>query len=215
MIRAVLTTLAAIAASLLIATRVPAQQTTPPPVLAAMPTDGLAVATFAGGCFWCIEADFDKVKGVRSTTNGYMGGRTPHPTYLQVASGRTGHAEVVQVMFDPKVVTYQQLLDAYWHSVDPTDKGGQFSDRGSAYRPVIFYHDEEQHRLADASKQTLLSSHRFRQPIVVEIAPASAFTKAEEYHQDYYKKNPIRYLIYRYGSGRDQRLEALWGPTGN
>lgn len=206
-----LAALIAIAGALLIGTRLPAQQTTPPPVLAAKPTDGLEVATFAGGCFWCIEADFDRVKGVATTTSGYMGGTTKNPTYRQVATGRTGHAEVVQIMFDPKVVTFKELLHAYWRSVDPTDKNGQFSDRGTPYRPVIFFHTEEQRALAEASKAELVASRRFRQPIVVEIQPASDFTKAEDYHQDFYKKDPIRYMIYRFGSGRDARLEALWG----
>lgn len=204
--------LIAVAAALLLGTRLPAQQTaTPSPAAAARAADGLQIATFAGGCFWCIEADFDQVKGVVETVSGYMGGMTKNPTYFQVASGRTGHAEVVQVSFDPKIVTYQQLLDKYWRSVDPLDKDGQFSDRGTPYRPVIFHHDEEQRKLAEASKAALFASQRFFQPIVVEIAPAGEFTRAEEYHQDYYRKNPIRYMIYRHGSGRNARLESLWG----
>lgn len=171
----------------------------------------LEVATFASGCFWCTEADFDKVKGVVETTSGFMGGRTPNPTYNGVAAGGTGHAEVVQLKYDPSQVTYQQLLDVYWRNVDPLDGTGQFCDRGDQYRPAIFYHTEEQKRLAEESKAALEKSGRFKAPIVVEITAASAFTPAEDYHQDYYKRNPIQYFIYRHGCGRDARLEALWG----
>jgi methionine-S-sulfoxide reductase len=171
----------------------------------------LEVATFGSGCFWCTEADFDKVKGVVETISGYMGGTTPNPTYEQVSSGTTGHAEVLQLKYDPARVTYEQLLDVYWRNVDPLDSGGQFCDRGSQYRPVIFYHNEEQKRLAEASKAALEASGRFKQPIVVEIAPASTFTPAEDYHQDFHLRNPLRYMVYRIGCGRDARLEALWG----
>lgn len=171
----------------------------------------LEVATFASGCFWCTEADFDKVKGVVETTSGFMGGKTPNPTYNEVAAGGTGHAEVVQLKYDPSQVTYQQLLDVYWRNVDPLDGTGQFCDRGDQYRPAIFYHTEEQKRLAEESKAALEKSGRFKAPIVVEITAASAFTPAEDYHQDYYKRNPIQYFIYRHGCGRDARLEALWG----
>jgi len=142
-----------------------------------------------------------------------MGGTTPNPTYHQVSSGGTGHAEVLQLKYDPAQVTYKQLLDVYWHNVDPLDKGGQFCDRGDQYRPAIFYHNEEQKRLAEESKAALEKSGRFNQPIVVEITPASTFTPAEDYHQDYYHKNPIQYFIYRHGCGRDARLEALWGKA--
>ena len=173
----------------------------------------LEVATFACGCFWCTESYFDKVKGVVETTSGFMGGTTPNPTYHQVSSGGTGHAEVLQLKYDPAQVTYKQLLDVYWHNVDPLDKGGQFCDRGDQYRPAIFYHNEEQKRLAEESKAALEKSGRFNQPIVVEITPASTFTPAEDYHQDYYHKNPIQYFIYRHGCGRDARLEALWGKA--
>jgi peptide-methionine (S)-S-oxide reductase len=204
-----LSVLVALLGALLAGTRLPAQPSMPPP--ASHQGDALEVATFAGGCFWCIEADFDKVAGVVETTSGFMGGRTKNPTYSQVAGGRTGHAEVVQVRFDPKVVSYAQLLDVYWHKIDPLDAGGQFSDRGSAYRPAIFYHNEEQRRLAEASKAALVGAKVFSRPIVVEITKATEFTRAEEYHQDYYRKSPMRYLIYRHGSGRDARLEALWG----
>jgi len=171
----------------------------------------LEVATFGSGCFWCTEADFDKVEGVVETISGYMGGTTPNPTYEQVSSGTTGHAEVLQLKYDPARVTYEQLLDVYWRNVDPLDSGGQFCDRGSQYRPVIFYHNEEQKRLAEASKAALEASGRFKQPIVVEIAPASTFTPAEDYHQDFHLRNPLRYMVYRIGCGRDARLEALWG----
>lgn len=178
---------------------------------ATAPAQKLAVATFASGCFWCTEADFDKVKGVVETTSGYMGGKTPNPTYRQVSAGGTGHAEVLQLKYDPSQVTYKELLDVYWHNVDPLDGTGQFCDRGDQYRPAIFYHTDEQKRLAEESKAALKKSGRFSQPIVVEITAASTFTAAEDYHQDYYKRNPIQYFIYRHGCGRDARLEALWG----
>lgn len=182
-------------------------QTTPPQEGARQ----LEIATFGSGCFWCTEADFDKVEGVVETISGYMGGTTPNPTYEQVSSGTTGHAEVLQLKYDPTRVTYEQLLDVYWRNVDPLDSGGQFCDRGSQYRPVIFYHTEEQKRLAEASKAALEASGRFDQPIVVEIAAASTFTPAEDYHQDFHLRNPLRYMVYRIGCGRDARLEALWG----
>lgn len=177
------------------------------------PAQKLEVATFASGCFWCTEADFDKVKGVVETTSGYMGGKTPNPTYKQVSAGGTGHAEVLQLKYDPSQVSYKELLDAYWHNVDPLDGTGQFCDRGDQYRPAIFYHSEEQKRLAEETKAALEKSGRFNQPIVVEITAASTFTPAEDYHQDYYKRNPIQYFIYRHGCGRDARLEALWGKA--
>ncbi len=177
----------------------------------AEPDRKLVVATFASGCFWCTESDFDKVKGVVETTSGYMGGTTPNPTYEQVSSGGTGHAEVLQLKYDPGQVTYKELLDVYWRNVDPLDGGGQFCDRGDQYRPAIFYHTEEQKRLAEESKAALAKSGRFKQPIVVEITAASTFTPAEDYHQNYYQRNPIQYFIYRHGCGRDARLEALWG----
>lgn len=191
-----------------IAVSVVASAQTPPPQEGARQ---LEIATFGSGCFWCTEADFDKVEGVVETISGYMGGTTPNPTYEQVSSGTTGHAEVLQLKYDPARVTYEQLLDVYWRNVDPLDSGGQFCDRGSQYRPVIFYHNEEQKRLAEASKAALEASGRFKQPIVVEIAPASTFTPAEDYHQDFHLRNPLRYMVYRIGCGRDARLEALWG----
>jgi len=174
---------------------------------------GLAVATFGSGCFWCTEADYDKVEGVVQTISGYMGGLTRNPTYAQVSTGRTGHAEVVQVTYDPAKVSYEKLLDVYWKNVDPLDASGQFCDKGSQYRPVIFTHTEEQKRLAEASKQALVDSKRFKQTIVVEIKAATEFTPAEDYHQDFYKKNPGHYYRYRTGCGRDARLQQLWGKA--
>jgi peptide-methionine (S)-S-oxide reductase len=173
------------------------------------PRDGQAVATFAGGCFWCMEPPYDKLDGVLATTSGYTGGSKVDPTYHEVSAGGTGHAEAVQVTYDPAKVTYEQLLDVYWHNVDPLDPGGQFCDRGEQYRTAIFVHDEEQRRLAEQSKQGL--EGRFERPIVTEIVPASTFYPAEDYHQNYYEKNPIRYKFYRWNCGRDQRLAELWG----
>ena len=181
------------------------------PTSAQEPAQGLAVATFGSGCFWCTESDFDKVEGVVKTISGYMGGLTRNPTYDQVSSGRTGHAEVVQVTYDPAKVTYEKLLDVYWKNTDPLDASGQFCDKGSQYRPVIFTHGDEQKKLAEASKQALIDAKRFKQPIVVQIAPATDFTAAEDYHQDFYKKNATHYNRYRIGCGRDARLQALWG----
>jgi peptide-methionine (S)-S-oxide reductase len=173
-----------------------------------------AVATFAGGCFWCVEEAFDKVPGVIATVSGYTGGTVPNPTYEQVSRENTGHAEAVQVIYDPAKVSYRQLVDWFWRNVDPTQANGQFCDRGSSYRSGIFYHDEEQRRVAEASKQALAASGRLSQAIVTEIVAAGAFYEAEHYHQDYYKKNPNRYQFYKYGCGRAQRLEQLWGkPT--
>jgi len=172
---------------------------------------GQALATFAGGCFWCVEADFDKVPGVISTTSGYTGGKVPNPTYQQVSAGGTGHAEAVEVAYDPAKVTYQKLLDHFWRNHDPLARNAQFCDHGDQYRAAIFYRGEEERRLAEASKQA--AQARFRQPVQTEIVPAGAFYKAEDYHQDYYLKNPIRYKFYRYNCGRDQRLEQLWGKS--
>jgi len=171
---------------------------------------GLSKATFAGGCFWCIEADFEKVEGVVEVISGYTGGQSENPTYEQVSAGRTGHAEAVQVIFDPARVSYGQLLDFFWRHVDPTDAGGQFVDRGSQYRPAIFYHDEEQKRMAEESKLALERSGRFSRPVVAQIVKLTAFYPAEDYHQDYYKKSPARYNQYRRNSGRDQFLQKVW-----
>lgn len=172
-----------------------------------------AVATFGAGCFWCAEADFDKVPGVTSTISGYMGGHTVRPTYEEVSAGGTGHAEVVQVTYDPRRVSYQKLLDVFWRNVDPLTPNAQFCDVGSQYRSAIFYHDDAQKKLAEASKAALTASGRFSKPIVTEIAPASTFQRAEEYHQNYHRKNPIRYKFYRFNCGRDRRLEELWGKS--
>jgi peptide-methionine (S)-S-oxide reductase len=168
-----------------------------------------ATATFAGGCFWCVEADFDKVAGVVSTTSGYIGGRTPNPTYEQVSAGGTGHAEAVEIVYDPAKVSYEKLLDVFWHNIDPLVKDRQFCDRGDQYRTAIFYHGDEQKRAAEASKTAVQA--RFKEPIVTEIVAAGPFTKAEDYHQDYYVNNPVRYKFYRFNCGRDARLEELWG----
>jgi methionine-S-sulfoxide reductase len=171
----------------------------------------LAVATFASGCYWCTESDFDKLDGVVETISGFTGGHTKNPTYGQVGQGRTGHTEALQIKYDPKKVTYKALLHYYWRSVDPTDGTGQFCDRGSQYRPGIFTHTDEQKRLAEESKAALAKSGRFKKPIAVEITPASAFTPAGEYHQNYHNKHPLKYRYYRYGCGRDARLTKLWG----
>ena len=170
---------------------------------------GLAVATFASGCFWCTESDFDKVRGVVSTTSGYTGGRVANPTYRQVSSGETGHAESVYVVFDPAMVSYETLLDHFWHNVDPFVAHRQFCDVGNQYRPEIFFHNEAQRAAAEASKAKI--QKMFRQPIVVAITAAGPFYAAEDYHQDYYKKNSAQYRFYRYGCGRDRRLEEIWG----
>ena len=172
---------------------------------------GLSVATFAGGCFWCMEPPYDALPGVVSTTSGYMGGRTANPTYQQVSSGTTGYAEAVQVVFDPKKVSYEKLLEVFWVNVDPTVKDRQFCDAGNQYRTTIFYHDEAQRKAAEASKAALEKSKPFKGDIVTPIEKAGAFYPAEDYHQDFYKKNPVRYKIYRTGCGRDARLKELWG----
>jgi peptide-methionine (S)-S-oxide reductase len=168
-----------------------------------------AVATFAGGCFWCTEADFDKVPGVISTTSGYTGGRVANPSYAQVSAGGTGHAEAVEVVYDPHKVSYDELLSYYWRHVDPTVRNRQFCDVGEQYRTAIFVHDDEQRRLAEASKKKVEAE--LKQPIYTEIVPAGPFYKAEDYHQDFYQKNPTKYKFYRWNCGRDQRLEQLWG----
>lgn len=169
-------------------------------------------ATFAGGCFWCMEPPFDKLEGVISTASGYAGGHVPNPTYREVSAGSTGHAEAVQVVYDPKRISYQDLLQVFWRNVDPLDSGGQFCDRGNQYRTAIFYHDEQQKRFAEQSKAALEDSGRFSGPIITEIVPLNGnFYPAEEYHQDYYIKNPLRYKYYRNACGRDRRLEKLWG----
>jgi peptide methionine sulfoxide reductase msrA/msrB len=174
-------------------------------------TEKTASAVFAGGCFWCTESDFEKVDGVIDAISGYTGGHVKNPSYYQVSAGGTGHLESVKVIYDPSKVSYEQLLDYFWRHVDPTDPGGQFVDRGSQYRSAIFYANETQKRLAEKSKQQLEASGKFNKPIVTEILPLGKFYPAEDYHQDYYKKNPIRYHYYRYNSGRDQFLKKTWG----
>jgi peptide methionine sulfoxide reductase msrA/msrB len=176
-------------------------------------TNELDTATFAGGCFWCVESDFEKVDGVVKVISGYTGGQVDNPTYKQVSAGGTGHVEAVQVIYDPKKVSYKELLDYFWRHVDPTDPGGQFVDRGSQYRAGIFFHNEEQKWLAEESKQELEKSGRFDKPIVTEIIKFSKFYEAEEYHQDYYRKNPLRYKFYRQNSGRDRFLKKAWGSA--
>ena len=173
----------------------------------------LKIATFAGGCFWCTESDFEKVDGIVEVISGYTGGSQTNPTYQEVSSGVTGHTEAIQVVYDPDKITYDELLDIFWRHIDPTDAGGQFVDRGSQYRSAIFYHDEEQKRLAEASRDALAASHRFGDPIVTQIEPLGTFYPAEDYHQDYYKKNPVHYNRYRIGSGRDQFLQSVWGDS--
>ena len=182
---------------------------------AAKTTTKTAVATFAGGCFWCMEPPFDKLDGVVSTTSGYTGGHVPKPDYKQVSAGNTGHTEAVQIVYDPAKVRYSRLLEVFWRNIDPLDAGGQFCDRGDQYRSGVFYHDTEQQRLAEQSKQELQNGKTFKKygkPVVTEIIAAEEFYPAEEYHQDYYKKNPLRYKFYRRGCGRDGVLDGYWQP---
>ncbi len=186
------------------------------PTLGAAPNsdaaeDGLEVAIFAGGCFWCVESDFDKVPGVVRTISGYTGGALSNPTYKQVSAGGTGHIEAVQIFYDPKQVAYETLVDIFWRSVDPTDGGGQFCDRGESYETAIFANSPEQKQQAEASKGTLARAGLLKQPIVTPIEAAGPFYPAEDYHQDYYNKNPLRYWFYRSRCGRDSRVEELWG----
>jgi peptide-methionine (S)-S-oxide reductase len=174
-----------------------------------------ARATFAGGCFWCMEEVYDKVPGVIATVSGYMGGHAKNPTYEQIGTGRTGHAEVVQVEYDPAKVSYAKLLEVFWRNIDPTQKDAQFCDYGSQYRSAIFYHDEQQKKLAEASKAALAKTKPFKGEIVTEITLASQFYAAEAYHQDYHQVNPIRYQLYKNGCGRTARLQQLWGKPGS
>ena len=205
------TFLLVLAAAMLTGFALTAHTQAPKPAVAPASNPAYAKATFAGGCFWCMEPPYDKLAGVISTTSGYIGGQKPNPTYEEVSSGRTGHTEAVQVVYDPKKVSYEKLLDVFWHNIDPTVKDQQFCDTGSQYRTGIFYHDDEQKRLAEASKAALDKSKPFKASIVTEIARAGQFYPAEEYHQDYYLKNPVRYKFYRNGCGRDARLQQLWG----
>jgi peptide-methionine (S)-S-oxide reductase len=187
-----------------------AQTPAPTPATAAAAT---AVATFAGGCFWCVEADFDKLPGVLSTTSGYTGGTVANPNYEQVSAQRTGHAEVVRIVFDPAKVNYETLLGKFWRSIDPTTRDRQFCDTGSPYRTAIYTHDATQAAAAKASLAALEKSKPFKEPIVTTIEPAGAFYPAEDYHQDYHRKNPVRYAYYRASCGRDVRLQQLWGAA--
>ena len=177
-----------------------------------VPISNLAKATFAGGCFWCMEPPYDTLDGVISTTSGYTGGTKANPTYEEVSAGITSHAEAVEVLYDPGKVTYAELLEVFWRNIDPTTDDRQFCDKGRQYRTAIYYHNEEQGSLAEQSKQAVEQSKDFPGPILTEITAATAFYPAEDYHQDFYVKNPFRYKFYRYSCGRDQRLEDLWGP---
>jgi methionine-S-sulfoxide reductase len=168
-------------------------------------------ATFAGGCFWCMQPTFNEFKGVISTRVGYTGGHTVNPTYEEVSSGTTGHAEGIEIVYDSSKVTYAELVEEFWHNIDPTSLNRQFADSGTQYRSAIFYHDEEQKRIAEASKERLSKSGKFKKPIVTEITAATTFYPAEEYHQDYYKKNAMHYKAYKIGSGRAGYLEETWG----
>ena len=172
-----------------------------------------AKAYFSGGCFWCMEEAFEKVDGVIAAVSGYMGGTVQNPSYEEVSSGRTGHAESIEVLYDPSKVTYNQLLEAFWRNVDPITPTAQFCDHGTQYRAAIFYQNDQEKRFAEESKQAIEQSKRFTQPIVTQIVMASQFYTAEEYHQDFYKKNPIRYKFYKYNCGRAQRLDELWGKS--
>lgn len=184
-------------------------QTTPPPAAAGK----TETAVFAGGCFWCVEEAFEKVPGVTAAVSGYIGGTVANPTYQQVSTGATGHAEAVQVTYDPGKVTYKQLVDWFWRNIDPLDAAGQFCDKGSEYRSAIFYSGDAQKKIAEDSKQALQASGRFKQQIATEITAAGPFYLAEDYHQDYYKKNANRYQFYKHGCGRVQRLEQVWGKA--
>ena len=179
----------------------------------AQDADAPATAIFAGGCFWCMEPPFDALDGVLATTSGYTGGTVDNPSYEQVSAGGTGHAEAVRIEYDPTKVTYRELLEVFWHNIDPTDAGGQFCDRGSQYRSAIFVLDSNQRAAAEASKRELESRKPFDAPVVTPIVDAGTFWPAEDYHQDYSEKNPLRYKYYRWGCGRDARLEELWGDA--
>lgn len=182
---------------------------TAPAAMAQKAATDTAIATFAGGCFWCIESDFDKVPGVIATVSGYTGGKTDNPTYREVSRGDTGHREALKITYDPKKISYAELLTVFWHSVDPVDPGGQFCDRGVPYQTAVFVHNEEQRKLAEASKAQAMKD--LGKKIFTPIETAAKFYKAEEYHQDYYKKKPLRYKYYRWNCGRNQKVEKLWG----
>jgi methionine-S-sulfoxide reductase len=178
---------------------------------AGTPDKGLETATFAGGCFWCMQPPFDNAKGVVSTRVGYSGGDVPNPTYAQVSAGTTGHLEAVEVIYDPKRISYQELLNIFWHNIDPTQGDGQFVDRGPQYHTAIFYHNEAQRLAAEKSKAELVASGKFGRPIITKILPAKPFYAAEDYHQHFSEKSPLRYQIYRSGSGRSQYIQRTWG----
>ncbi|WP_299201097.1 peptide-methionine (R)-S-oxide reductase MsrB [uncultured Amphritea sp.] len=180
-------------------------------VRADLQQQGLKVATFAGGCFWCTEAGFEKLPGVKDAVSGYAGGQKADPTYKEVSSGSTGHTEVVQVYYDPNIINYEGLLQSLWRQMDPTDGNGSFVDRGNQYRPAVFYHNEQQRMIAEKSMQELAASGRYSKPLATELTKLTVFYPAEDYHQDYYKRNPLRYKYYRFNSGRDQYLEKTWG----
>ncbi len=183
------------------------------PTLSQSPEGNFAKATFAGGCFWCMEHPFDELDGVVSTTSGYTGGHTVDPTYPEVSAGGTGHTEAVQIEYDPTKVTYEELLNVYWRNVDPTTPDAQFCDHGNQYRPEIFYHTEEQKQLAEASRTHIEKTKTFPEPIVIEITQGTTFYPAEDFHQNYYQTNPLRYKFYRLACGRDSRLAELWGDA--
>jgi len=183
------------------------------PTLSQSPEGNFSKATFAGGCFWCMEHPFDELDGVVSTTSGYTGGHTVDPTYPEVSAGGTGHTEAVQIEYDPTKVTYEELLNVYWRNVDPTTLDAQFCDHGNQYRPEIFYHTEEQKQLAEASRTHIEKTKTFPEPIVIEITQGTTFYPAEDFHQNYYQTNPLRYKFYRLACGRDSRLAELWGDA--
>ena len=178
-----------------------------------MESASLEKATFSGGCFWCMQPFFDHLKGVKKTVVGYSGGHTANPSYEEVSGGQTGHAESIEVTYDPKEVSYERVLNIYWHNIDPTQSNGQFVDEGTQYRTIIFYHNEEQKRIAENSKKALQASGRFDKPIVTAIEPAAAFYPAEEYHQEYYQKSSFRYNLYHAGTGREEYKEKVWGKV--
>jgi peptide-methionine (S)-S-oxide reductase len=213
--RSALQTLILLLCALFTASATSADATSGPLAAAIGEPATLETATFAGGCFWCMEGPFDVLDGVVSTTSGYTGGKPANPNYEQVSAGGTGHAESVEVVFDPRRVSYQKLLEVFWHNIDPTVTDQQFCDHGNQYRTAIFYHNDAQRQAADASLAALEQSKHFKAPIRTQLVKATPFYPAEEYHQDYYKKNPVRYKFYRYNCGRDQRLTELWGSSGH
>jgi peptide-methionine (S)-S-oxide reductase len=206
-----LATFAAAAGAVLAALIATAGEPTPAPPAPAAEGGTTRLATFAGGCFWCMETPFEELDGVSAVISGYTGGRKPSPTYEEVSAGGTAHAEAVEVVYDPSKISYEKLLEIFWRNVDPLQANGQFCDHGTQYRSAIFYRDEEQRKAAEESKHKLEEQPRFKGKIVTQIVPTSTFYPAEEYHQDFYKKNPVRYHMYRTGCGRDARLKEIWG----